>query len=305
MAYLAAQKAKESLPDPFMQRVREAARIVAQNSDDTMQPLKELLSILVASPEQHYLGNDDSSSNPEEEGSDVTEELLGRTGEEDMGGVEAFEEERRQEIAEARQRLVDLQRSYQKDLDTAVSKSAPPQAIKRRLGEDEAKQRPDATMEEEETEGLTPEQVVASYKPLLKSEAEELRSLEIAAAKELILVGAKQSESTTALATRMENRSEAVKDVEEKKVPSSSPSIPSSSPSSGDEGREREITKKVRSMRWGGQPSVEAQLQMLAQERMQKQQEVERIIEMDKLQRMAVVRRVAGEMQSRLRPVPY
>ena len=51
-------------------------------------------------------------------------------------------------------------------------------------------------------------------------------------------------------------------------------------------------------------PSIEAQLQMLVQERMQKQRGVERFVELDKLQKMAVVLKVAVEIQNRCRAKP-
>ena len=313
LAFLAAQKAKESLPENFVQKVREAAKIVEQTGNVAMEPLKELLAILVAAPDKHYIGSDSSSSSQEGEDSDVTEEFLGKTGEEDMGGVEAFEEERRQEILEARRRLAELQKLYQRDLGNAVATSEAPQAIKRRMGEDEPKEKPDATMENNETEGLTPEQVVSMYRPRLQVEEEGLRSLENVAAKEIVPVAhqhrlhhqTKQSESTLAMLVRSKSPRNGAEEDEKGKPSPGSQSISSGAPNSEDEGQEEKGNKKVRSTRWGGQPSLEAHLQILAQERMQKQQELERIVEIDRLQKMAVVRRVAEQIQSKIRTSPY
>ena len=86
---------------------------------------------------------------------------------------------------------------------------------------------------------------------------------------------------------------------------SASSSISSWTPNSEDEKHEEKNNKKVRGARWGSQPSLEVHLQILAQERMQKQQELERIVEIDRLRKLGVVRRVADEIQSRVRTAPY
>ena len=190
LAFLATQKAKESLPNPFLENIRGAAEIVSRSTDAALQPLKELLWILVGNPQQHFLG-EDSSSAGEEAASNATEELLGRTGEEEEEGYDAFEDEQRTEIAYARQRVSELQRQYRGALEDALQASKQ-QPTKRRLGEDGAKEEKDTEMQKnEETEGLTPEQVVDFFRQRLKEGEEELRSLERASAKEIVPVEAK------------------------------------------------------------------------------------------------------------------
>ena len=189
-------------------------------------------------------------------------------------------------------------------MEVAASKTATPQAIKRRMGEDEPKSKPDATMEDKETEGLTPEQVVAKYRPKLKLGEESLRSLELTAAKEVIPVVSKQAEAATALAVQPESPRE-TKEGKKGRQASAPSSISSWTPNSEGEKKEEKNKKKVRGARWGSQPSLEVHLQILAQERMQKQQELERIVEIDRLRKLGVVRRVADEIQSRVRTAPY
>ena len=68
---------------------------------------------------------------------------------------------------------------------------------------------------------------------------------------------------------------------------------------------EGKVKKEGQKTRRKVHPSIEVHLQMLAQERMQKQQEVERAIELDRLHKLAVVRRFAVEIQNRCRASPY
>ena len=186
LSYLVAQKTKESLPTPFMQRVREATAIIAASEDETLLPVKEFLAVLAANPEGHYLGSDSSGDESQGE-SNATEEIKGRTGLEDSGGYEEFEEERRSEIAERRRRLGVLQAKYQQGLEEAFAGGA--KGVKRGCGENEEKNKPDEKMEDEkETSVLNPAQVVAAFRPRIKKEADELRQLENASAKEVVPV---------------------------------------------------------------------------------------------------------------------
>ena len=144
LAYLAAQKAKESLPTPYIQRVQAAAKIVAASEDPVLQPLKELLAVLEGQEgaEQFNIGTEGSSSDPGEDGSEdsnSTQEQMGRTGGEEDEGYDAFEDEARAEIACARARLAATQKLYNSALESALE-ATKLRATKRRSGEDGPKQ---------------------------------------------------------------------------------------------------------------------------------------------------------------------
>ena len=88
LAWLAMQKAKESLPVPFLAKVRAAASAVASMECKESGPLRELLSILVAALEAVDIAGSDTSENTE-----GTEEVMGRSNWEAESGLETFEEE--------------------------------------------------------------------------------------------------------------------------------------------------------------------------------------------------------------------
>ena len=315
LAYLATQKAKESYPQPFMERIQAAVPILAECTDERMQPIKELLAQIVAQPAQHHLCSEGSSS-PEDDSSNATDELLGRTGEEEWGGMEEYEEERRKEIGEARERFATLQKQYQQDLDSAARQQPSTEPIKRRLGEDKPKEEKDVDMEKEApTAGLTPGQVVQRYRQRLKQKAEELHALERDGAKELIPVVQNQVGKSFAAGSAEGKEKEGKESKEEPgaglgaagkeeagdKAAKQSESTAIEVDSEG----EGKVKKEGQKTRRKVHPSIEVHLQMLAQERMQKQQEVERAIELDRLHKLAVVRRVAVEIQNRCRASPY
>ena len=82
-------------------------------------------------------------------------------------------------------------------------------------------------------------------------------------------------------------------------------SISSAGPIVEDDRFDDESKHEKKKTRWKGHPAVEAQFEMLLQERMQKQQELERIAELSRVHKMAVVQRVAKQIQERCRAVPY
>ena len=314
LAYLATQKAKESLPGPYMQRIRAAAGIIAESKEEALLPIKEFLSILVASPEGHYMGSEgESASSLGDQDSEATDEIMGRTGDEDLGGYEGFEEERRKEIAEARQRLATLQKQYQKDLDEAFRHQTGSQAVKRSLGEDKAKEGTDITMhKEEETKPLTPLQVVDINRQRIKREAEELQHLERLTAKEVVPV-VPLSAATLDVATKATNqkdnkqrwqRSDATENLAKYDDARSRPSISSSASAKSFDAVEEggaQAKHDQKNARRKPHPPLEVQLEILMQERLQKQQEVERLTEISGCRRWRSFRKPSGKPRARSR----
>lgn len=322
LAYLATQKARESMPTLYLQSIHDAATVVAESGDPKLQPLKELLAVLVDRAEHFNLTSNDSSSEQDVEGaSDITEEALGRTGEEEEEDLHAFDEERRTEIALARQRLSEVQKQYQEALDLALDETST-QPAKRRLGEDEPKSVADIAMhEEKDTSALTPVQVVDFFRQRIREATATLQDLKRASAKELVPVGQGRLESngTSANEARRIGKGEGRRNDGEKTEQivgdnGSASSFSSSSASSAssdvpiiidEKQKEQEEEGGGGGVRWKGHPTVEAQIQMLLQDRMQKQQEVERLKELALVQKMAVVRKAASEIQNRCRAAPY
>ena len=252
--------------------------------------------------------------------SDITEEALGRTGEEEEEDLHAFDEERRTEIALARQRLSEVQKQYQEALDLALDETST-QPAKRRLGEDEPKSVADIAMHgEKDTSARTPVQVVDFSRQQIREATATLQDLERASAKELVPVGQGRLESngTSANEARRIGKGEGRRNDGEKTEQivgdnGSASSFSSSSASSAssdvpiiiDEKQKEQEEEGGGGVRWKGHPTVEAQIQMLLQDRMQKQQEVERLKELALVQKMAVVRKAASEIQNRCRAAPY
>ena len=316
LSYLVAQKTKESFPTQFMQRIREATAIIAASEDEALLPVKEFLAVLVASPEGHYVGSESSADESQGgQDSDATEEIMGRTGLEDPGGYEEFEEERRSEITERRRRLAMLQAKYQKELDEALESQEGAKGVKRGYDEDEAKEKPDERMEgEKETKGLTPWQVVEANRPRIKKEADELRQLESDSAKEVVpvvraaLVAPNALVPTKAKEDEQEGKRQSDPAGRPRNKREGTSEAAAASTEAGGaqttEGGAAQPAQKTRKQH----PPLEAQLEILMQERMQKQQEVERLSEITRVQRMAVVqtavRKAAREIE-KARPVPY
>ena len=102
LAWLAMQKAKESMPDAFMQRVRAANAAVATMEDHALALVRELLGVLVPPPEELDITLDDSSEG--------TAELMRQDETENREGFETYEEHAPDEVLRARARLAAAQR---------------------------------------------------------------------------------------------------------------------------------------------------------------------------------------------------
>ena len=179
LAWLATQKAKESMPAPFMERLRVAARAVSGLDLQELGPVRELLSVLAAAPEAIDIAESDSS-----ESSGRTEEIMGRSSWEPEEDLETFEERDRGEVQRARRKHRDLHRSYEEALELAFQQRS--KAPKR--GWDREPKEHDEVMEESEVPALDPEQTVQFYRRKVVESEKELTRLERGAKKEVVLV---------------------------------------------------------------------------------------------------------------------
>ena len=206
-----------------------------------------------------------------------------------------------------------LQAKYQQGLEEAFAEGA--KGVKRGCGEDEEKNKPDEKMEDEkETSVLNPAQVVAAFRPRIKREADELRQLENASAKEVVPVTQAPVAAANALAPckakeeEQESRRQPITAGRRlNKWEATSEAAEASMEADGEQKTEGGAPQKAQKTR-KQHPPIEAQLEILMQERMQKQQEVERLSEISRVQRMAVVqtavRKAANEIE-KARTMPY
>ena len=302
-----------------MDRIKVAAAFIASSDAEQLLPIKELLSVIVASPEGHYVGSEsESAASQGDQNSEATNEIMGRTGLEDPGGYEEFEEERRREIEEGRQCLAALHAQYQKELDQAFANQAGAKGVKRGYGDEEAKEKPDAEMQDQsETKVLTPLQVVEANKARIKREADGIRQLERISAKEVVLVKHVLSPNALVLVKAKKdkqkgnNQGDATGSAGMQDETRQGAKASASAENESCEAEGGGVQPAQKAPRAGGRkphPPIEVQLEMLMQERMQKQQEVERLSEISRVQRMAVVqtavRKAASEIE-KARAVPY
>ena len=180
LAWLAMQKARESMPDAYVERLRAAKGALAAIRGEELAPVREFLAMLVPPPHDFDMAEDDTSSS-----SDSTAFWMDQEGREERGDMEEYEEAAQAEVRGARERLEALQQQYQEALENALQKK--PKAPKRTAGGEETKQE-DEGMDEEQIETLGPEQTVDLYRQKLKEERKRVDSIEEAAKKERIPV---------------------------------------------------------------------------------------------------------------------
>ena len=182
LAFLAVQKAGESLPADFIEKVRIAALAVRESSDCRLDPLEDFLSAMLPAPQEFNIGDDDGNS---------TVPGMDSGGQEDAEGIDLFDEEKRQEIVCARARLAEEQRKLEQAIDGALRGKQ----VKRRSGEDQPKDAKDEEMHEEEVATLTPEQTADLFRQRIKEAEADLRQLESGSKKEIIPVEARRGEA--------------------------------------------------------------------------------------------------------------
>ena len=179
LAWLALQKAKESLPNDFLRQIRVATETVATSDRAELAPLKQVLSVLAALPQEWDISTGDTSDSSE------TEEWMGQDGNEERDNLEEYDQVAQEEVLVARKRFTTLQQQYNDALEQSFDNK--PRAAKRAWGEDEPKPC-DVQMEEEEVACLTPEQTVQFFRARLKEEQKRLERVEHAAKKEKVAV---------------------------------------------------------------------------------------------------------------------
>ena len=335
LAWLAMQKAKESLPECFLQRVSAAAQLVASSEREEFAPLKELFAVLLASPQGWDITTGDTS---EDSDGYETEEWMGHDGREVREDIGEFEEAAQQEVIDARDKVSCLQAQYKEALDRAFE--GRPRAAKRALGDDQPKAS-DIDMEEEQVATLGPEQTVQFYRDRLREEQARLDRVEQAARKEKVLVlpqGPQQGSSgSSSIGGGSGNRFEEAgqqKRSEElpaqmrnlahsKRAPQESqqsnlqqqdlqalqlqmlaqqlpPSPPAERALALEEGARQTLMgaeEEIQMARQQIRERTEATMQILLQERMQVQQE----LELQGIKKMEVVRREAAKIAERVK----
>ena len=259
LAWLAMQKAKESLPNDFLARIRAASAAVARCTDTELEPVKELISVLTACPQVVALDSSGSSDGSEVwEGSEAT-----LVGAEDRDALLEFEDEAQQEIAQARERLASVQKVYNEALENSFQRR--PRAAKRAFGEEDPKL-VDEAMASEEVEVLDPERVADMFRGKLKEEQAKVVRLESLASREKVPVCVQAPEKM-------------------QKSP----------------GRQK-LDEEERQLREEVEHKTQANLEIVMQERMQRQQEEE----LSGIAKMAIVRREAARFAARrMRATPH
>ena len=314
LAWLATQKAKESMPEPFMARLQTAARAVAGLDLKELGPLKEFLLVFAADPETIDIAGSDTS-----ESSERTEEIMGRSNWEAESDLEAFEAEGREEVHQARRRLSGLHQDYEQAMELAFQQR--PRAAKRGWDDEEKKQ--DEGMGSDEVPTLDPEQTAEFYRKKVVEGAKELAKLEQGARKEIIPVpqraegkgnrvageqrGAIQkqesgSKGSGALQEQGQPASERPRrrwaDDEQQlaRVERSSTEVDVSKQQKDEGTQGGELDKEIEEARH----QTKVNMEIMLQERLQVQQEQELVA----VAKMAVVRRQAEEIEKR-RTRPY
>ena len=202
LACLAAQKARESIPQDFLASVRQAATGIFSSDDVALRAVQDLLRVLVAPRAVDMASDDDSYSS-----SGITVAEMGLE-EQDKDDLELFAEESRRQIEEKRRELDQARGNYRVAVEAAMR--AEPKQVKRKAGKSEPETEDEAMLGDKETPALDPWQVTACHQHSIVRLTAELEHIEAMARRESVPVPAADATGHTRDTSPQQKRDQAV-----------------------------------------------------------------------------------------------